>query len=274
MPLPRYFTLTLTLVAAMALAVPALAQAQGPDQAPEAPPTDAPVRPVQPVAPETPDTPDTPDLVVPPVTGCMELLPQGPSETPDVPTFATCVLNNLPDVAGTTHAASIVAMVGEGIAIGYADKTFRPGESISRAEMATMLDAALELPASESAELPPDVDPTSVHAPAIAALWEAGITQGRVDGSFGPNDEVQRGHMAAFLVNAGLIELPENGSDALPEDVEGNVHEEAIAAALGSGVASGFVDGTFRPTESVSRGQAAKLIIGTIGSDLLDEDAV
>lgn len=281
MPLPRYFTLILTLVAAMALSLPALAQVAG-DQRPEAPPSERPVPPVDPappVTPETPDTPDTPDITVPPVTGCMELLPQDPPETPDVPSFAACVLDNLSDVAGTTHEAAIVAMVGEGIAVGYADSTFRPGAGISRAEMATMLDAGLELPPADGDELPPDVDPSSVHAPAIAALYAAGVTQGKVDGGFGPDDEVSRAHLAAFLVNAGLVELPadseapEESHAELPEDVVGSVHEQAIAALLADGVVSGFEDGMFGPGLSVSRGQAAKMIVGAIGSDLYHEDA-
>ena len=204
MRLPRFFTLTISLTAALALAVPTLAQAQDqalPERSSE---TETPVALVAPVTPETPvvpEPPETPDAPVAPVESCRLLLPSADeSEMTDATAFAACVLENLTDVRGTTHAAAIVAMVGEGIVTGFPDGTFRPGESISRAQMATMLDAALDLDPAVGTELPDDVDPGSVHAPAIAAILEAGISQGRVDGSFGPNEPVSRGHLAAFLV--------------------------------------------------------------------------
>ena len=257
MRLPSYLTLTISLTAALALAVPALAQAQDPERPPEAP-----------VTPVTPTNP---------VEDCLELLPEPDQEQPvgtddsdtaDGTEFAACVLEALTDVAGTTHAAAIVAMVGAGIATGYPDGTFRPADRISRAQMATMLDAALDLDPSVSGELPDDVDPDSVHADAIAAILEAGISQGRADGSFGPNDPVSRGQMAAFLDNAGLVdELSEGVTVELPEDVKGTVHEDAIAGLLGNGIARGFNDGTFRPADAVNRGQMATFIITALGLD-------
>ena len=47
-----------------------------------------------------------------------------------------------------------------------------------------------------------DVPPDHVHAAGIAAILEAGITTGRVDGTFGPGEGVTRGQMATFLARA------------------------------------------------------------------------
>lgn len=318
MPLPRYATLMISLMLALLLAVPALAQGLGPERRPDGvPPPGLPVppgppvtpvsperpetpetpetpqtpnrpvrppipdgparpetpnRPVMPAIPEHPETPATPSFVRPPVAGCFELLPPNDPAAGDGSAFAACVLQSLSDVPGTTHAAAIVAAVGEGIASGFPDGTFRPGQRISRAQMATMLDAALDLEPSVSGELPPDVNSDSVHAPAIAAIWEAGITQGRPDGTFAPGESVSRGHLAAFLVNAGLVEDLTEAVE-LPPDVRGSVHEHAITLVIGNGIAGGFPDGTFRPQDPVSRGQAATMILGTVGSPLLEAEA-
>lgn len=292
----------ISLMLALALAVPALAQGQGPERRPEwVPPAGVPVppgppvtpvtperpetpetpetpdtpnRPVRPVIPERPETPQTPNMVRPPVTGCFHLLPPNDPATTDGTAFAACVLESLSDVPGTTHATAIVAAVGEGVAGGFPDGTFRPGQHISRAQMATMLDAALDLEPSVSGELPPDVDPASVHAPAIAAVWEAGISQGRPDGTFGPSASVSRAHLAAFLVNAGLVDdLLAAVAVEVPPDVRGSVHEQAITLVIGNGIAGGFPDGTFRPMAPVSRGQAATMIMQTLGSPLLEVEA-
>jgi germination protein M len=50
-----------------------------------------------------------------------------------------------PDDAGSVHEADIDVIAENGIALGYADGTFRPHASISRAEMASMLVRALGL---------------------------------------------------------------------------------------------------------------------------------
>jgi hypothetical protein len=48
--------------------------------------------------------------------------------------------------ADASHAESISAVLRAGIASGYPDGTFRPGEPITRGQMATFLARAMELP--------------------------------------------------------------------------------------------------------------------------------
>ena len=51
-----------------------------------------------------------------------------------------------PDVAGTTHAQAVSAIVQAGITGGFADGTYRPADEVTRGQMATFLARALGLP--------------------------------------------------------------------------------------------------------------------------------
>ena len=102
-----------------------------------------------------------------------------------------------------------------------------------------------------------DVSPSSVHAAAIDELAERGIAEGLGDGSFRPGHVVQRGQMATFIARS----LGITGTDP-PQfpDAHDSVHAAAIAAVSEAGIASGFADGTFRPSEAVTRGQMASFL--------------
>lgn len=114
-------------------------------------------------------------------------------------------------------------------------------------------------------------DDGNIHELAINQLAAMGVVQGRLDGSFGPDDPLQRDQMATFLVNA-YTQLaggaPTSGTDFFPDD-EGSVHESAINALAAPGVAAGSTDGSYRPTAPVRRDQMASFIVRLL--DLLIE---
>ncbi len=103
------------------------------------------------------------------------------------------------DVVGTTPAAAIAAVAEAGITTGFPDGTFRPGDAVTRGQMAAFLTRGLDLPPGSATF--GDVTGTT-HEAAIAAVAEAGITTGFPDGTFRPGRPVNRGQMAAFLFRA------------------------------------------------------------------------
>jgi len=103
------------------------------------------------------------------------------------------------DVVGTTHEAAVAAVAEAGITSGFPDGTFRPGDPVTRGQMAAFLTRGLELPPGSATF--GDVTGTT-HEAAIAAVAEAGITTGFADGTFRPGQPVNRGQMAAFLFRA------------------------------------------------------------------------
>ncbi|MFP4150223.1 MAG: S-layer homology domain-containing protein, partial [Nitriliruptoraceae bacterium] len=132
----------------------------------------------------------------------------------------------------------------------------------------------------------PDVSATSVHRRAIACLYDEGIVRGRSAAEFDPSGTTTRGQFASML--AALLELTadgragvgvaaatsdpagalavaspgrEGGSPSGPApfpDLAG-VHAGSVAALAGSGLVAGLDDGTFRPSETITRAQAASI---------------
>ena len=164
------------------------------------------------------------------------------------------------DVEGTTHEEAILAIVEEGVTVGYPDGTFRPTTSVTRGQLASFFERALDLPSGDPTGFS-DVEGTT-HEEAIGALVEAGITDGFPDGTFRPNVSVSRGQMATFVASG--FDVPDDGTLRL-RDIEGTTHDGAIRAVVGAGVVSGFPDGTFRPNEEVSRGQMATFLARAMG---------
>lgn len=109
--------------------------------------------------------------------------------------------------------ASVNAVAAAGIARGCnpPDNTeFCPDRSITRAEMATMLQRAFTYPASSTDWF--GDDDGSVHQAAINAIAEAAVTRGcnpPANDRFCPEDPVTRAQMASFLVRSlGLSPIP------------------------------------------------------------------
>lgn len=116
----------------------------------------------------------------------------------DLDTSAT---DRFGDVRGT-HRTAINSLAEAGVTRGCGSGRYCPADPVTRAEMATFLARALDLPSAPSRF--PDVDTDSTHAPAIGAVARAGITTGYDDGTFRPNQPITRAQMASFLHRAGL----------------------------------------------------------------------
>ncbi len=102
-----------------------------------------------------------------------------------------------------------------------------------------------------------DVPEGFVHEPGIRWVAEQGITVGFEDNSFRPSLSVTRGQMASFIARALDLEEADETFPDVPADF---VHAGAISAVAAAGITVGFPDGTFRPAESIMRGQMASFI--------------
>ncbi len=107
----------------------------------------------------------------------------------------------------TTHwaAAWIKQLAAEGISVGFSDGTFRPNDPVNRAQMAVFLlkakhGAAYVPPAVGAGTGFSDVPTTHWAAAWIKQLAAEGISAGYPDGTFRPNDPVNRAQMAVFIV--------------------------------------------------------------------------
>jgi glucose/arabinose dehydrogenase len=104
------------------------------------------------------------------------------------------------DDDGSIFESEVDRLAQAGITLGCnppANDRFCPLDSVTRGQMATFLDRALDLPAAPSFGFT-DID-NSVHREAINRLAAAEITLGCTDTWFCPELAVSRGQMAAFL---------------------------------------------------------------------------
>lgn len=96
---------------------------------------------------------------------------------------------------------SVTKLAALGVINGYDDNTFRPNETVTRGQMASMIARALDLNAKGTSPFT-DVPEGSSYANAVTALYEAGISKGVSATEYGVNDKVTRGQLATFIVNA------------------------------------------------------------------------
>jgi hypothetical protein len=167
------------------------------------------------------------------------------------------------DVAGdSAHATAIGRLKGLGVVQGCGRDRYCPTESVTRAQMASFLQRAFQLPAGPTDRFR-DVGPSSTHAAAIGAVAKAGITLGcSSDGrSFCPNETVSRSQMAAFLQR--VLELPPGPVDGFRDVKPSSTHAAAIGALAKAGITLGCSsDGrSFCPTSRVQRDQMASFVV-------------
>jgi len=160
------------------------------------------------------------------------------------------------DVSATHRFATEIGWLADsGITSGCGDSRFCPGESVTRAQMASFLVRALDLPAG-AADWFTD-DGGSTHESAINALAEAGVTLGCGNGRYCPGESLSRAQMASFLSRA--LELLPSSDDRFGDD-DGSTHEPAINALAEAGITEGCGPSTYCPDDPVTRGQMAAFL--------------
>jgi glucose/arabinose dehydrogenase len=158
---------------------------------------------------------------------------------------------------GHPFAGDIGWLVGEGITGGCATNPPRycPSNPVTRAQMASFLVRALDLPPSATDRFTDDE--SSIHENDINALAQAGITGGCGGTRYCPNASVTRAQMASFLVRA--FALAPTTVDRFTDD-ESSIHENDINALARAGVTAGCTATTYCPNAAVTRGQMAAFL--------------
>lgn len=100
----------------------------------------------------------------------------------------------------SVHQDAINSVASTGITQGCGTYVYCPFDSLSRAQMATFLARALDLPSTGTDYFSDDNG--STHEANINAVAAAGITLGCSGSSFCPNNTITRAQMASFLVRS------------------------------------------------------------------------
>lgn len=146
---------------------------------------------------------------------------------------------------------------------GYPDGTFRPDNSISRAEFSAMLWRAQGSPAPSGGSQFSDVAEDAWYYGAVTALYEAGVVSGMGDGVFAPDDVLTREMGITMLARAfGLT--PSNMEAYARFADSGAVStwaRSAVSALTERGYVSGTGDNQCAPGKALTRGEMAKLLV-------------
>lgn len=111
------------------------------------------------------------------------------------------------DDDGSPFEDAIDAVAAAGIATGCAQDAFCPGDDVTRAQMASFLAAALDLPTAATDHFTDDEG--SPHEANIDALAEEGVTEGCTADRYCPTNTVDRDQMASFLARGLGLEAPD-----------------------------------------------------------------
>ena len=150
----------------------------------------------------------------------------------------------------------IIKVYTDGIMVGKNEFSFAPSDPLTRGEAAVITARIMGLePSSQNV-----FSDTKNHFAAgyISALAAAGLAEGYGDGTFRPDKKMSRAEMAVML---SRIAEPDYHSGITYSDVGADFWSfDEISALTAAGIMQGYEDGTFRPSNSVSRGEMAALI--------------
>ncbi|WP_418377016.1 S-layer homology domain-containing protein [Agathobaculum sp.] len=145
--------------------------------------------------------------------------------------------------------------------VGYPDKTVRPQNGITRAEVATiffrLLTDETRNANSTKSNSYSDVAAGAWYNHAVSTLSAMGIVKGDSNGKFNPNAPITRAEFAAI---AARFDDKANSTTADFSDIVSHWAKNEISAASNNGWINGYPDGTFRPDNKITRAEAMTLV--------------
>jgi hypothetical protein len=154
---------------------------------------------------------------------------------------------------------------------GYPDQTFRPSNSVTRAEVATMFAKILRLNIDYTGTQQfNDVIPGTWYYNYVQAINRTNIFVGGSNGKFRPNEPITRAEMATVFGKFWeYLGTPVNNNNVSIADVN-NSHwaSNYIYMMYNAGIVTGFEDGSYRPEDPTLR----EHVVGMINT-LIDRPA-
>ncbi|NEU28736.1 S-layer protein [Paenibacillus polymyxa] len=142
---------------------------------------------------------------------------------------------------------------------GYQDGTFRPDQSITRAETAAMMARIMKLETKEGSTTYKDVPNSYWAKDSIIALTTQHLMNGYADGTFRPEQSITRAEMAAIL--ASWKQLKGTQTAASPyTDIEKHWARDSIVALANAGWITGYNDNSFQPNKYITRVETVTIL--------------
>ncbi|MBA1336512.1 MAG: hypothetical protein HPY66_2947 [Firmicutes bacterium] len=159
-------------------------------------------------------------------------------------------------------------LVGLGVINGYGDGTFKPDNTITRAEFSTIIRKAFKY----DEVIGNSFDDTSNHwaKNEVHTLVEAGvIDKSEYGASYMPDKNITRLEMAKMIVRAvGMVEQAEGMAGDNTKFVDNNdipsQDRGYIIIASDNGIINGYPDLTFKPYGEATRAEASTMVINAL----------
>lgn len=119
-----------------------------------------------------------------------------------------------------------------------------------------------------------DVSFSNEHYDAIENLVEIGIFEGYADNTFRPEAEINRAELLKILVEGRDLQIDESLNKNCFPDVREEWYSKYVCYAKYKGWIKGYSDGTFRPSDTVNKVEALKMLFNVYELELSEEATV
>lgn len=154
---------------------------------------------------------------------------------------------------------------------GYTDGTFRPGQDMTRAEVAQMFyNLLLDKDVSGTAAFT-DVPADMWCAEAVDTLASLGIVQGIGDGLYAPDRPITRAEFTVIAMR--FADLDTSGENIFSDVSADDWFYAQVVGSIQYGWIQGYADGTFRPNNTITRAEVTAITNRMLGR-AADEDYV
>ncbi|MFA6523479.1 MAG: S-layer homology domain-containing protein [Candidatus Peribacteraceae bacterium] len=120
----------------------------------------------------------------------------------------------------------------------------------------------------------PDVTSSNAYKKEIEALSELGVISGNPDGTFRPDDPVNRAAMLKMLYLASGKTADVGSTSCFPDVGADAWYQQYVCDAAAKGYVKGYTDGTFKPGRPVSRSEAVKMVLTVFGIPVSSDSVV
>jgi|GEM_PF-1933578 len=167
------------------------------------------------------------------------------------------------DIAKHWAEDGIMRAADQDLVHGFPDGAFRPNESITRAQFATMLANTLGMEATTDKLSFKDASSISEFAlESLTYLVHEGIIHGYPDETLRPNQTITREEMAVMLTAALKLKLNEPDNILFRDDYKiSNFARASVNSAVQSGYLKGRDQNLFAPQSTLTRAEAAVLML-------------
>ncbi len=154
--------------------------------------------------------------------------------------------------------AQIDKFISEGIIKGYPDGTFKPNNSITRAEFVKIINKAFGFTKVGTKSFK-DIKEDAWYTNDIKIAVEKGYINGFEDNTFRPNEEITREQMAKIL--GVILNISGDGkTDFLDDSKIAPWAKKYVDGLADAKLISGYPDKTFNPKGNATRGESVSVI--------------